>query len=359
MASQEISRQDRFRGLLLGTAAGDALGLPAEGLSPRRARRLFGASWRHRFLGRRGMVSDDTEHSVFVAQCLLAHPDSPEAFARRLAMCLRWWLLSLPAGVGLATLRATLRLWLGASPQRSGVRSAGNGPAMRSAPIGAFFAAEPGRMEEYLAASTALTHTDPRALVGARAVARVSAWSIREGLCARPAPEKFLEVLRSAGEKDPEWLGLLEKLEEGLRRDLPVEQFARSLGLARGVTGYVYHTVPVALYAWHLHCGDFEATLGGVLDCGGDTDTTGAVAGALAGSVTGEGGIPAAWLRGILEWPRGLRVLRQVADRLAEAAREGRPGAPVSYFWPGALLRNVLFLAVVLAHGFRRLLPPY
>jgi len=33
--------------------------------------------------------------------------------------------------------------------------------------------------------------------------------------------------------------------------------------------------------------------------------------------------------------------------------------APVRYFWPGIAVRNLFFLAVVLAHGFRRLAPPY
>jgi hypothetical protein len=52
---------------------------------------------------------------------------------------LRGWLLSLPAGIGFATLRAILKLWLGFPLNRSGVYSAGNGPAMRVAVIGAFF----------------------------------------------------------------------------------------------------------------------------------------------------------------------------------------------------------------------------
>jgi ADP-ribosyl-[dinitrogen reductase] hydrolase len=61
------SRADRFRGLMSGIAAGDALGLPLEGLSPRRARKLFPPPWRHRLVCGRGMVSDDMEHSLFVA----------------------------------------------------------------------------------------------------------------------------------------------------------------------------------------------------------------------------------------------------------------------------------------------------
>ena len=60
----------RLRGLLVGTAVGDALGLPAEGLSRQRVHRLYRGRWRHRLLFGRGMISDDTEHTLFVAQSL-------------------------------------------------------------------------------------------------------------------------------------------------------------------------------------------------------------------------------------------------------------------------------------------------
>lgn len=58
-------------GCLIGTAVGDALGLPYEGISPRRAARMFGPPTRFRFLSGRGMVSDDTEHTVLVAESLI------------------------------------------------------------------------------------------------------------------------------------------------------------------------------------------------------------------------------------------------------------------------------------------------
>ena len=96
-------------GCLLGTAAGDALGLPYEGLSPRRGVRLFPKRDRHHLLFGKGMVSDDTEHAAFVAQALLRGRGDPDAFARHLARSLRWWLLGLPAGVGFATLRAIIK----------------------------------------------------------------------------------------------------------------------------------------------------------------------------------------------------------------------------------------------------------
>jgi ADP-ribosylglycohydrolase len=351
---------DRLRGILLGTAVGDALGLPAEGLSRRRARKLFNGRWRHRLILGRGMVSDDTEQTVFVAQSLLAHPDCPARFARRLAWCLRLWLLTLPPGIGPATLRSILRLWLGWSPSRSGVRSAGNGAAMRAAPIGAFFASSPDRMDAHLVASTRLTHTDPRALTAARAVTSLGAWAVRKALHERPGPDEFLAVLRSAADAgDREWNDTLALLARAHDRQLSVEEFADTLGLRDGVSGYAYHTVPVVAYAWHRHFGDFEATLHAVLAAGGDTDTTGAIAGGLAGSVVGEQGIPRDWSEGLLDWPRGPVFLRELGERLDECRRRGGGGSPVRYFVPGLLGRNLLLLGAVLVHGSRRLAPPY
>ncbi len=354
-----IDRQERLRGLMIGTAVGDAVGLPAEGISRARLRKLVKGRWRHRFFLGRGMISDDTEHTIFVAQCLLAHPDAAERFGRRLAWCLRWWILALPAGIGLATLKASVRLWVGFSPSKSGVDSAGNGPAMRAAPIGAFFATAPGRREEYLKACTRLTHTDSRALVGARVVAELTAWVIRENVSERPPAEELSSVLAAAIGDEESWRPLLEAIREACGQNLSVEEFASSLDLTKGVTGYVNHTVPVAVYAWYAHYGDFEKTLSAVFDCGGDTDTVGAIAGALAGCVVGEKASPEDWVSGIVDWPRGVFLLRALADALEKRIDGTERGDVVRYFWPGVLPRNAFFLVIVLLHGFRRLAPPY
>ena len=116
-------------GCLWGCAVGDAIGLPYEGLIARRARRLARLPLKHRFVFGRGMISDDTDHTVFVAQALIRSKGDPARFQTVLAWRLRLWLLCLPAGIGLATLRGIVRLWLGLRP--SGVFSAGNGPATR------------------------------------------------------------------------------------------------------------------------------------------------------------------------------------------------------------------------------------
>ena len=88
-------------------------------------------------------------------------------------------------------------------------------------------------------------------------------------------------------------------------------------------------------------------------------DVLEAIAGALAGAVVGDVGIPGDWLRGLRDWPRSQTVLSAVGARLAECSSTDRICSPVSYFWPGLVPRNLLFLVVVLLHGFRRLLPPY
>jgi ADP-ribosylglycohydrolase len=237
---------------------------------------------------------------------------------------------------------------MGFPPSRSGVFSAGNGPAMRSAIIGVFFAKEPEKRREFVAAATRLTHTDPKAETAALAVAEAAAWASLES----STVEALLRELPGLG--DQEWSSLCLRLAQALGQCESVAQFAASLGLHSGVSGYAYHTVPVALYAWLRHPHDFRATLTDALYCGGDTDTVGAIAGALAGAQAGEAEIPEEWIRGLSDWPRGKRFIRQVARSLAERSTANLPVT----FWCLVVVRNIFFLLAVLAHGFRRLLPP-
>jgi len=84
------------------------------------------------------------------------------------------------------------------------------------------------------------------------------------------------------------------------------------MGLEKGVTGYAFHTVPVALHACPSRPADYRWAVLAAIECGGDTDTVAAIGGGISG---------------------------------AGAVK--------------VLLRNVFFLGVVLTHGLRRLLPPY
>lgn len=123
----------------------------------------------------------------------------------------------------------------------------------------------------------------------------------------------------------PQWSTLVSDVQEACSAELTLSEFTAKLRLNNGVTGYVYHTVPIVTYAWWLHYGDFQRTLEAVLDYGGDTDTTGAIAGALAGATVGENGIPESWLKGIVNWPRSVRLLHLVGDRLAQQRQTKQP----------------------------------
>jgi ADP-ribosylglycohydrolase len=356
--SSEPSLRDQIRGMLLGAALGDALGLPREGLTPQRAARLFKGPLRHRLLAGRGMVSDDTDHLVMVAQALLASGDDPDRFAQRLAWSLRWWLMALPAGVGMATGRAIIKLWFGFSSASSGVWSAGNGPAMRVAPIAAAHFDNPERLIDFVQRSTRMTHSDPKAQTGALAVARVCSACLENRWPTGPNATQFGNLLGECGDDD-DWKALIQAILEAVEENPSVPEFARVLGQGKGVSGYMYHSVPVALFAWYRHFGDYAETIEATIACGGDTDTVAAIAGAMAGSVCGERGISSQWIEGIVDWPNHPVRLRNLADCLCDARDCGIETAPLRVFWPLIPLRNLFFLLVVLTHGFRRLLPPY
>jgi len=348
--------RETLAGVLLGTAVGDALGLPAENLSPDRIRKRWSGEWRMRLLFGHGMISDDTEHTIMVAQALLSHSDNSGAFQRALGWKFRWWFAGLPGGVGLATAKVCLRLWIGFPANKCAVISAGSGPAMRSAIIGAFFADEPDNRREFVMASSRLTHRGWQAETAALAVAEATVLAVRSASV--PNVADVLSIMRSLS-LETEWQTRLSQIESCLKAGDTVSDFVRTLGLKDGVTGYALHVVPVALYAWLRHPSDFRSALSRAIECGGDTDTVGAILGALCGTTAGTKAIPTEWLSQIWEWPRSCRFMEHLAIRLADQKSSDARLGPVRYFWPGVIPRNLLFLAVVLAHGFRRLAPPY
>ncbi|HVZ43119.1 MAG TPA: ADP-ribosylglycohydrolase family protein [Ramlibacter sp.] len=337
-------------GCLLGTAVGDSLGLPYEGLSARRAARIFPGPPSHHLLPGRGMVSDDTEHACFTARALLLAGDDVEAFGRHLAASLRWWFAGLPAGIGLATLRAIVKSCLGFPPHRSGVFSAGNGPAMRSAVIGVAWGHDLERLKAFVRRSTRITHTDPKAYHGALAVALAA-----HHADSFTSAQAYLTMLEEAlaREAAAEFLALAHRAAQSAARGEAVADFASAIGSRGGISGYMLHTVPCVLQVWLRHPRDFESGLAEIVRAGGDTDTAGAIFGGIAGAAVGKEGIPAEWLRAIVEWPRSVGWI----ERLGAALAAGGPSP--AYFVPAVPVRNLLFMLVVLAHGFRRLVPPY
>jgi ADP-ribosyl-[dinitrogen reductase] hydrolase len=375
----------KLSGCLIGGAIGDALGLPYEGLSKRRAARLLGPpdrfrflfvlanestgklfvlankqigklSWQNSNLCGRGMCSDDTEHAILTAQAMALARGEADRFAAALAWRLRFWLLGLPAGVGFASLRAICKLWLGFPPHRSGVFSAGNGPAMRSAIIGAA-STDIEMLKAFVLASTRLTHTDPKAYVGALSVA----------LCAfelahtrKLSLETLIQLLREHGVLGPakeEFLTRLELIATSLARGQSTQEFSVALGLEKGVTGYMFHSVPVALHGYFSNPQCYASAVQSVILCGGDTDSTAAVTGALVGITVGTAGIPQHWREQLFEWPYTVAKMHQLAAALATS--RVRPCRLPTKRPIAVVVRNIGFLIAVGAHVVRRLLPPW
>lgn len=368
-----------FYWCLLGTALGDSIGLPREGLSRRRAARMFGGPpLEQAFFFGFGAVSDDTEHACMTAQALIASAGESELFAKELARRLRWWLLTMPAGIGLATLRAILKLWIGFSPERSGVRSAGNGPAMRAAILGVFAANDLQKLAELVRISTRITHTDPRAEQGAMVVALAAAYSLTSPRGEFAATD-FLRFVQSYVADDGLRANLTAACEAAARGE-SAEAFADSIGCTRRVTGFINHSVPVAIFCWLRHRDNFRASIESVVCLGGDTDTVAAIVGGLMGARIGSDAAnadalapPASWFDGLgpvvrrpSHFDLWLGLLRnnllwtvELSQQLPKVLESNQPQRPASRSSPLVLIRNAIFAALVLLHGFRRLLPPY
>jgi ADP-ribosyl-[dinitrogen reductase] hydrolase len=342
-------RSRALQGVLIGTAVGDAIGLPFEGIPRSRLATRIGTPWRHELLLRRGMLSDDTELSFAVAQALLASGAHVERFRRKLAWRLRWWLLGLPAGIGMATMRGILRLWIGVPAHRSGVDSAGNGAAMRCGVLGVVFAHEPERCRLFVEAATLPTHRDPRVLWAAHAIAT----ACRHASIGQLSWRELREELAPTGDHSQRDLiqSCIDRLDKALARGDSVREYCHTLGLDAEVGGYAMHSVPVALFAALRHRDNPRQAIEAVLACGGDTDTNAAMTGAVLGSLHGPDVWPESWVRGIWDFPLGVSRLRAAGMALAQERAHWRA---VPYLWPLRLPRNLLFLGVVLVHGLLR-----
>ena len=228
---------------------------------------------------------------------------------------------------------------------------------MRSALLGVCYGADSDHLRALVRASARLTHTDPRAEAGALAVAAAAFVSAQNPADLPNAYLRLLESVLDGG--SAEMLGLARRAAASVEAEETTGAFAASLGAGERVTGYVYLTVPVALHAWLSFPRDCRQAVLAVVRCGGDTDTVGAIAGAIAGAAAGPEGIPADWQDALWEWPRTAAWMTRLGEALAEACADGLPRRPPSLPFPGLLARNIVFAGVILAHGFRRLLPPY
>jgi ADP-ribosyl-[dinitrogen reductase] hydrolase len=328
-----VLAEERIAGCLLGTAVADALGLPYEGMSPSRAGRRYlrlqGRVRGYSLVGSRGYVSDDTEQSALVAQALCAGRDDVAAIVRRFRRSLLGWFLRLPFGIGFATLRACVKIGLGLS--QSGVNSAGNGAAMRSMIVGAVFDDNRAARVAVARALASVTHSDERAVAAAVFVADVAAGDI-DALAKVEEPALRARLERAADLADDVGEGVV----DGAVREL-------------GTSGFVLESVPFAYFCFLRFGASFRA-VEEAIKAGGDADTNAAIVGGWVGAWDPTE-IPNDLVAQLSLGPFGARHLRALARALSTST------PPPSWSPLVALLRNLALYPVVLAHGFRRLLP--
>ena len=224
---------------------------------------------------------------------------------------------------------------------------------MRAGLIGVL-ARDEQHLRELISASTLITHSDSRAEEGALVVA----------LAARFAAEKPdsnpLEFLRSITPtlKGEELRHHFVAMQEALASGKEPHEFAESRGWQKGPTGYVNQSVPMAVYCWAYSPDDFESVITNAVLLGGDTDSVGAIAGAIVGAGCGEDSLPVHWRNQMAEWPRGIEWMQDLSTRLAkqESKRASTQPAP-SLRWGRTIVRNLVFGVVVIVLFLRRYIP--
>ena len=277
-----------MRTILQAIAIGDSIGLPWEGLPPQPTK----TNWEQSFLFGWGITSDDAQNASLTLQAIQNSDGNLETFRKLIGRYLAQWFLCLPPGIGLATLRSCGKLCLGLRAPKSGVWSAGNGPAMR-APIIGWELWDSPHLEEYVRISTQTTHTDPKALHVSLALARTIA-RLRQDPTA--TYETILPLWQQI--QDPAWLQLLSSVE----KSKTIEEFLLLTKQKKGISGYIYHTGIAALWVWKIHRHNFEDAIKTSLQLGGDTDSLAGVVAAL--SVASGGTPPKPWEK-VLDLPKG------------------------------------------------------
>lgn len=299
--------REHFSGCIIGQCLGDALGFPVEGAPPEVCRRYVDEVLRKGRAGeggrppfRFGQYTDDSQLARELMQSYVACKGfDPEDYARRVAEIFTTGRI---VGRGIACDAAARRLIGGAPWDEAGepAPSAGNGTAMRAAPVGLMHFDEPGRMLDVAHRQGWITHHDPRCSAGSAVIAGAVALGMQTEAIDPPA---FLGQLADwAGRFSEEFAGYVRRLEGWLKLapDEAVGPIAE-VGVAPefraeqwpGISPFVVGSVLWSLYAFLRSPDDYWETACTAIAVGGDVDTTGAMAGAISGAHVGLDGLPA------------------------------------------------------------------
>ncbi|MDP9352659.1 MAG: ADP-ribosylglycohydrolase family protein [Chloroflexota bacterium] len=329
-------RLEQFTGCLIGQCLGDALGFPVEGQPPEICRRHVQEVLRNRSVPIRGrgpfpfgQYSDDSQLARELLESYVSCGRfDPANYAARIASIFEEGRI---VGRGRATEEAAVRLAQGWDWTEAGTPapSAGNGSAMRAAPIGLLFYDRPRELIQAAYDQSWITHQDPRCSAGSVAIAGAVALVLRD----EPLePVSFLCALAErVGHIHEPFAEDLRRLVEWL--DLPPEAAVLPIsraGLAadfkdawQGISPFVVGSVLWSLYAFLRTPDDYWETICTAIEVGGDVDTTAAMAGAISGAHIGVAQLPrelALHLTDSGTWERG-ELLRLATE--AHAQREG------------------------------------
>jgi len=307
---------NRYRGALLGLAAGDALGTTLEFTHPGNFIPLTDMVGGGPFSLKPGEWTDDTSMALCLAESLVTKRGFDPV--HQLETYVRWYRhghLSVKGrcfDIGTAT-RGALDRFIRTREPFCGDPSpyaAGNGSLMRLAPAPLAFASDPAEAIRLAGDSSRTTH----AAVECVDACRYFAGLLLAALAGMPKRDILSNEYEPAVKC---WLAnpLAPKVEEIARGSFKVRQPPAIRG-----SGYVIHTLEAALWAFHT-TDNFRDGAIAVVNLGEDADTTGAVYGQIAGAYYGADGIPA-------EWREKLAMRELIEQRAAELHAMASPGEP-------------------------------
>jgi poly(ADP-ribose) glycohydrolase ARH3 len=297
---------DRFRGVLLGLALGDAIGARFEGQSADWIARRFPRD--ESFFDAPGTTelwyTDDTQMAIGVAETLIECGEIDEA-----ELCRAFVANYVPSrGYGRGARRILEAMEEGRDYREIAELafpggSYGNGAAMRVAPVGLFFRDDLDRVREQARRSAIPTHTHPLGIEGAQLL------GIAVALCSKmesfDSGTLFGELLARASTTD------FRQQVEAVSRVRSVDALAR---LGNGIEAI--RSVPTALACFALFPDSYQRAVGHALLLGGDTDTIAAMTGALCGALLGIEAIPRNSLALLEDQGKGKTYITTLADRL-------------------------------------------
>lgn len=266
-ATPTLSTAERLLGCLAGGTIGDALGSSYEG------RNQVSTVDLEQIRG----ITDDTQLTLATCEAILVSKSaSPQSVAAKM---LEWYNKRKLTGLGASTLKALRDLQVGAHwglSGRSGEYAAGNGAAMRIAPL-AFFT-NPDTDRTLIRDICFITHKNEEAYTGCLAVLyAIDAIRKNIWLPGINLPNLIISVIPDTGVRDN-----LVKLHNN--PDITIAQAAQLIGCS----GHVVESVPFAIFAaGKIKEKSLEEVLTEIILCGGDTDTNAAIAGNIMGAFTG------------------------------------------------------------------------